>query len=323
MIMTVIIILVIHLILCIISLVLALFKIYRVSVSEYIYLLLIPIIGPLSMLVLEIHKSTSDGAEVTVLSKFKLESDIYRSLGFETGNEEVISLEEAMLINNSNTQRSLMMDLIKENVIPVEEALTIGSTEIRRKLMMDVLNSNTAAFYDLLEQARLNDDVEVVHYATTAMAEMSKHYDNLLGKFREKFEDEPENTELLEAFCENYERYISIGILSGRMLDVARNEYIELIKTLIAREPTERNYCSLVKQQMLSNDFSSAQESFNEIFDRWPGSEQAWLLYIEMFYRMGDGKNLNKKVNEALREHVYFSAQSRKKLEFWLGRKID
>lgn len=66
------------------------------------------------------------------------------------------------------------------STVPLEEALLLDSAEQRRKLILSVLTDDPVQYYDLLEQARLNDDSEVVHYAATAMAQISKQADAAL-----------------------------------------------------------------------------------------------------------------------------------------------
>ena len=51
---------------------------------------------------------------------------------------------------------------------------------------MNVLNDNPGEYVELLKQARMNEDVEVVHYAITAMVELSKEYDYRLQKIEKK-----------------------------------------------------------------------------------------------------------------------------------------
>ena len=48
---------------------------------------------------------------------------------------------------------------------------------------MDILNDDPSKYIELLEKARMNEDVEVVHYAITAMVELSKDYDSKLQTF--------------------------------------------------------------------------------------------------------------------------------------------
>ena len=53
---------------------------------------------------------------------------------------------------------------------------------MRRDLIMNVLNDDPENYIDMLKQARMNDDVEVVHYAITGMVELSKEYESRLQK---------------------------------------------------------------------------------------------------------------------------------------------
>ena len=69
-----------------------------------------------------------------------------------------------------------------KKIVPLEEALLINEPRVRRELIMDVLNDDPEEYMDLLKQARMNEDVEVVHYAITAMVELSKEYDFRLQK---------------------------------------------------------------------------------------------------------------------------------------------
>ena len=73
------------------------------------------------------------------------------------------------------------------STVPLEEALLLDSAEQRRKLILSVLTDDPVQYYDLLEQARLNDDSEVVHYAATAMAQISKQADAALQRHAARF----------------------------------------------------------------------------------------------------------------------------------------
>ena len=51
----------------------------------------------------------------------------------------------------------------------------------------------------MLKQARMNDDVEVVHYAITGMVELSKEYESRLQKIEYRYAKEPENQQLFQS----------------------------------------------------------------------------------------------------------------------------
>ena len=168
--------LLLHICGCILVFLLAASRVLPVRMSMFPMVVLVPVFGSICAILLGIHKRRNGASADVQVDRFQVENSIYRSMGMmgEDENQPVVSLEEAMILNSTDTRRNLMIDLLKENVVPLEEALNISSSDVRRKLMMDILTNDSSTFYALLEQARLNDDVEVVHYATTAMSELGK-----------------------------------------------------------------------------------------------------------------------------------------------------
>ena len=69
---------------------------------------------------------------------------------------------------------------------PLEEALLLNDPSKKPELIMNVLNDKLREYVELLKQKRMNEDVEVVHYAITAMVELSKEYDYRLQKIEKK-----------------------------------------------------------------------------------------------------------------------------------------
>ena len=93
------------------------------------------------------------------------------------GRRMPIGLQE-MKIEDSERQGILVDDRTDyANTVPLEEALIVDNPRQRRNLMLSILNENPGQYANLLSQARLNEDVEVVHYAATAMAQISAKED--------------------------------------------------------------------------------------------------------------------------------------------------
>ena len=87
-------------------------------------------------------------------------------------------------------QRNILVDDRTDyaNTVPLEEALIVDNPRQRRNLMLSILNENPGQYANLLSQARLNEDVEVVHYAATAMAQISAKEDIALQQRMEEYE---------------------------------------------------------------------------------------------------------------------------------------
>lgn len=81
-----------------------------------------------------------------------------------------------------------------------------------------------------MKQARMNEDVEVVHYAITAMVELSKEYDSKLQELERLHQISPEDPEVMEQYCEFMEEYLSQGLLEEQIERVQRQRYEQLLE---------------------------------------------------------------------------------------------
>lgn len=168
------------------------------------------------------------------------------------------------------------------STVPLEEALLLDSAEQRRKLILSVLTDDPVQYYDLLEQARLNDDSEVVHYAATAMAQISKQADAALQ----------------------------------------RQQLERLLKMQLADQPKEEQYglgCRLAKVQLELAEYAAAEQTLAELTARWPVRETPWLLRLRSAAARKDGAELARWLAEMERAQVYLSAAGRREVDFWKG----
>ncbi len=169
------------------------------------------------------------------------------------------------------------------STVPLEEALLLDSAEQRRKLILSVLTDDPVQYYDLLEQARLNDDSEVVHYAATAMAQISKQADTA---------------------------------------QLQRQQLERLLKMQMANQPKEEQYglgCRLAKVQLELAEYAAAEQTLAELTARWPVRETPWLLRLRSAAARKDGAELARWLVEMERAQVYLSAAGRREVDFWKG----
>lgn len=114
-------------------------------------------------------------------------------------------------------QRNILVDDRTDyaNTVPLEEALIVDNPRQRRNLMLSILNENPGQYANLLSQARLNEDVEVVHYAATAMAQISAKEDIALQQRMEEYERNRDSDEALDRYREALEHYLKSSMEQG------------------------------------------------------------------------------------------------------------
>lgn len=138
--------------------------------------------------------------------QFFLKKENSRPIGLEK-----LRINEEIYKNNVQVREKNDRD-----IVPLEEALLINEPELRRQLIMNILNDDPSRYMELLEKARLNEDVEVVHYAITAMVELSKDYDSRLQTMERTYAAAPDDPLVLDEYCDFMENYLRQGLLENR-----------------------------------------------------------------------------------------------------------
>ena len=170
---------VIHVLVCVLMCVLSRFGVLRVEGRLLPFmLLLVPLWGPLCVLLLHV-----------------------RTL-IRAGEHTAPDLEQMRV--DDEERRSILVEERADfaNTVPLEEALIVNDSSQRRSLVMSILNDNPSHYIDVLSQARLNEDVEVVHYAATAMAQISAKEDLALQRCRNDYLQHRNSETMLERYCD-------------------------------------------------------------------------------------------------------------------------
>lgn len=206
--------------------------------------------------------------------------------------------------------------------VPLEEALILDTAEQRRKLILSVFTEDPVQYYDLLQQARMNDDSEVVHYAATAMAQISKQADLALQQDARRFANDPNDREVLAAYANALERSLKLGLAQDRAAELQRRQLERLLKLQLADSPKEEGYslgCRLAEVQLQLQEYKAAEQTLEELVRRWPVRETPWLLRLRSAAVRKSGAEVRSILQQMERTQVYLSAAGRQELAFWKG----
>lgn len=264
------------------------------SVHKYMLLvaLLLPFWGVLIVLILhfQIAFDADDCAEIDV-EKLKLESELYKSVTVD--------------------------DKRADMAVPIEEALLINSARERRSIIMDVLNDNPGDYVEFLQKAGNNDDTEVVHYAVTAMVEISKENDYMLQKLEAAHAAEPDNMDVLGQYCDFLWNCLSQNLMQGQVEVMNRELFSQLMHKKIAVCDNIEDYNRLAQNELKRGSFDTAGEILSQMGKKWPYSEEYILLNIQYLASLGKGDDISDFISQTENSHVYLSSKTKEALAFW------
>jgi len=116
--------------------------------------------------------------------------------------------------------------------VPIEEALLLNDSAIKRELTMSMLKDQPSNVVALLQQARMNEDVEVVHYATVMLAELHKEYDLKIQELKQELLKQPDDIDILEK-------------LQQYNIFTDRRRVKEILELLGSHSGISNSYCNL------------------------------------------------------------------------------
>lgn len=271
-------------------------KTHRLKVKKYLIALVIfvPFWGTVCVLLLHLQMLTRrDNRIEPGVEKLRVNEEIYKNIFQAVSDTD-------------------------KKIVPLEEALLINEPRVRRELIMDVLNDDPEEYMDLLKQARMNEDVEVVHYAITAMVELSKEYDFRLQKMEKLYAALPDDPEILKQYCDFMEEYLNQGILEAQMEREQRERYIRLLRQKLKVKTTLSTCVRLFQNLMKTGDYVQAEEILGLMDQKWHGKEEFWILKIRYLAERRKGAELQQCLRQMKEEQIYLSSKSKEALAFWL-----
>jgi len=204
-----------------------------------------------------------------------------------------------------------------EEIIPLEEALVLQDKEVSRWMLMEIVSRAPAKFIDLLFLARQDEDTEVVHYATTLIAEISRQYDIRLQTLDKKYQENPSDYRILAEYCAVLAAYLQKNLVTKRMEEVLRKDYSHLLEKKLQQKEQLSDYVKLIENELLLKRYESVEKYLNTISQKWPQQEEIYMLYLRYYFETRQGERLEELVEAIKNGSIYISKANRERLAFW------
>lgn len=254
-------------------------------------MVLVPLWGPLLLVLCARGEAFGDALEDGTLESLRLNDEIRRGMQVQVREGDA-------------------------GVVPLEEALIVNDPSDRRRLMLSMLTEDPDAYLGQLQAAKLNDDVEVAHYAATAVAQISKESDLKLQQLERAFKTDP-CTENLDAYCDYLGTYLDSGLAEGRVEQIQRQQYARLLARRCEREDGAALRIRYAAALADAGELDEAEAVITQLVAEVPDDQEAWMLCLSLAVMRCDGEAVQQVIDAIDNQHVYLSAENREKLAFW------
>lgn len=284
--------LLIHVLVCLVLCTLMKLGLLPVRGHMLAVMVLVPLWGPL-LVVLLIARSAVFGDDLkdATLEALRINDDMHRS----------------MLVQGREGD---------DGVVPLEEALIVNDPGDRRRLMLSMLTEDPDAYLAQLQAAKLNDDVEVAHYAATAVAQISKESDLKLQQLERAFKTDP-SAQNLNAYCDYLGTYLASGLAEGRVAQIQRQQYARLLARRCEREDGLALRVRYATALADAGEVDEAEDVAERLVADTPDEQDVWMLCLRLAVLRHDGEMVRRVIDAVDKQHVYLSAENREKLAFW------
>ncbi len=241
----------------------------------------------------------------------------------------ITSLKNKGKIGDRNDRLEVMRDYItlneersipvaeSGNIVPLEDALIMDDSSVRRSVILDVLMSESRGYMSVFDQARMNDDVEVVHYATTAMAEMSKKYELGIQEFDAKYTENPDDRELLDEYIDFMEQYLSSNLLQGQLLEIQTNTYQHLLHRKAMTYRDKKSLSKLISSFLDYSQLNMADKALGLMEKEWPDSTDTWKLRFRYYYETGAVNKMKEMMDKVVGSGEFYPKEIKDIVSLW------
>ena len=206
--------------------------------------------------------------------------------------------------------------------VPLREALLVNDPATRRRLIMDVLYDDASAQPHALRAARSNDDAEVVHYATTALVELQKTYDDRMQRARAACQADAHDVAAARDLASVLGTYIESGLLEGMMLTSTRAEYAGVLEALLALiSPDGEEALGVCWQSFLNaqarDEVGDMERMAEHTVAVWPRREDGYLMQLHTAAAKEDRAGIDRALEKLQRSDVRITARGRRDSSYW------
>lgn len=280
------------------------YKLYKKQVKVrtpiYVAVVCIPVVGVLLFVTdLWLDRAGKYGIHDIGLEKLKLSDAKYKNIYVEREDNSEI-------------------------VVPLEEAIAVNDAKTRRKLLLDILHKNPEEHIELLQRARMTDDTELTHYATTTMMEIQSGYEQVIRELEnevrqiEALDNRRGLEKVLRKLRKELEMYINSGLITGNILNIYRKKLGDVLTRLVSLEPENKAYhLGKLENEIEQGIFSGVEEGLLELKQKWPDSEQVYKVFVNYYASTHQGLKIQQLLSEIEEKEVYLSSEGKKWFAFW------
>lgn len=222
-----------------------------------------------------------------------------------------------LVIELRGVQQSIKKD--KElNVISIEEALIVNDYPTRRRVLIDVLKEDALKYIDVLKRAVLNEDSETSHYAVTAVTEVKRELTLLLQQLAVQYSENPRDSKIANTYADVVKEYLRSGFLDASTARQYQILYTQILDNLIRnQDATEITFENKINMELDLKDYANAENTAKQFINQFPLCEIGYIKLMAIYFELRSYKRLHEKIYQLKNSPIILSNQAMTIIRYW------
>jgi len=205
-----------------------------------------------------------------------------------------------------------------ELVLPMEEVLRINEPKIRRELILNIIRQEPESCISQLQEACANGDLEVSHYASTAIMELQREYELMTQKAEKEYEKDPGNLRKRQCAINYLQKYLDSGMIDKSIAPAYRERLGSLLETQCSADPLDmESRIRAIENNLALERFEAAEHDSQLLVRQWPDQVQVWWIRLKIAFSVRDEKMMEQTLREIRCNRMYLSPEWMQQLCFW------
>ncbi len=245
---------------------------------------------------------------------------IFLAVRFQSFNSN-INQDNHIIKELSNKMYFKELNMADEtNVVSLEESLLISDTNHRRETMMKALKKDALNYFDFIKTAINNDDDETSHYAASSMLNTRRLLDIKMREISKIYHENPDDINVAMDFFDITDTYINIFDFDAEIMAKYVEDNILLLKKIIKDKADipQKYIIRLIELLISSQNHGEAKEYCKIVLTSYPDNEDKYLALLKSYYEMKDKTDFDLTFKRLMDSDVVFSNEVLEIIRFWL-----
>ncbi len=206
------------------------------------------------------------------------------------------------------------------NIVSLEESLLISDTNYRRETMMKALKKDALNYFSFIKTAINNDDDETSHYAASSMLNTRRLLDIKMREISKVYHENPDDINIAMDFFDITDRYITIFDFDAEIMEKYVEDNILLLKKIIKdKVDIPQKYIIRLIELLISTYNNDEAKKYCEIVAKnYPDNEDKYIGLLKSYYEMKDKKDFDLTFKRLMDSDVVFSNEVLEIIRFWI-----